>query len=69
MMERTLNIYFAKLNSQFENCLLVFDDSCEKIFNEEEFSKLATAGRQKKICFNRVNCLEQLILTQYTSFR
>ena len=32
-----------------ENCLLVFDDSCEEIFNDRGFSKLATAGRHKKI--------------------
>ena len=28
---------------------MVFDDSCEEIFNDKEFSKLATAGRHKKI--------------------
>ena len=53
-MERNLNIYFTKFSgfefiSQLENCLLVFDDSCEEIFNDKEFSKLATAGRHKKI--------------------
>ena len=31
------------------NCLLVFDDSCEEIFNNKESSKLATAGRHKNI--------------------
>ena len=80
-MERNLNIYFNKFLriefiSQLENCLLVFDDSCKEIFNDKEFSKLATAGRHKKsvlsmlsiICFNRVNGLEQLISTQHTSF-
>ena len=80
-MERNLNIYFTKFSgfefiSQLENCLLVFDDSCEEIFNDKEFSKLGTAGRHKKsvlsmlsiICFNRVNGLEQLISTQHTSF-
>ena len=35
--------------SQLENCLLVFDDSCEQIFNDKEFSKLATAGRYRNI--------------------
>ena len=29
--------------------MLVFDDSCEEIFNDKEFSKLATAGRHKKV--------------------
>ena len=53
-MERDLNIYFTKFSgfefiSQLENCLLVFDDSCEEIFIDKEFSKLATAGRHKKI--------------------
>ena len=27
----------------------MFDDSCEEIFNEKEFSKLATAGRHRNI--------------------
>ena len=80
-IERNLKIYFTKLwkiefFSQLENCLLVFDGSCEKNFNEKEFSKFATAGLHKKpvlstfniICFNRVNGLEQLISTQHTSF-
>ena len=53
-MERNLNIYFTKFSgieliSQLENCLLVFDDSSEEILNDKEFSKLATAGRHKKI--------------------
>ena len=30
-----------------ENILLVFDDSCEEIYNDKEFVKLATAGRHK----------------------
>ena len=28
---------------------MVFDDSCEEVFNDKEFFKLATAGRQTKI--------------------
>ena len=53
-MERNLNIYFTKFLgfefiSELEYCLLVFDDSCEEIFNDKEFSKLATAGHHKKI--------------------
>ena len=80
-MERNLNIYFTKFSgfefiSQLENCLLVFDNCCEEIFNDKEFSKFATAGRHKKsvlsmlsiICFNRVNSLEQLTSTQQTKF-
>ena len=34
---------------ELENSLLVFEDSCEEIFNDKEFSKLATAGRHKNI--------------------
>ena len=48
------NIVFTKFtNLEFlqntENCLLIFDDSCEEIFNDKEFVKLATAGRHKNI--------------------
>ena len=44
-IERNLNIFFTKFSgfdfiSQLENCLLVFDDSCEEVFNDKEFSKL-----------------------------
>ena len=35
--------------NNFENCLLIIDDSCEEIYNDKEFVKLATAGRHKKI--------------------
>ena len=53
-LEAKLNIQFTKFSSfdlisELENCLLVFDDSCEEIFNDKEFSKLATAGRHKNI--------------------
>ena len=53
-LERKLNIQFTKFSSfdlisDLENCLLVFDDSCEEIFNDKEFSKLATAGRHKNL--------------------
>ena len=48
------NIVFKKFtNLEFlqntENCLLIFDHSCEEIFNDKEFVKLATAGRHKNI--------------------
>ena len=39
-----------------ENYLLVFDDSCEEIFSEKEFFKLATAGQNKNININYVKC-------------
>ena len=53
-LEKKLNIHFKKfsnfeLNSELENCLLVFDDSCEEIFNDKKISKLATAGRHRNI--------------------
>ena len=32
-----------------ENILLVYDDSCEEIYNDKEFVKLATAGRHKPL--------------------
>ena len=53
-LEAKLYIQFTKfpsfdLISELENCLLVFDGSCEEIFNDKEFSKLATAGRHKNI--------------------
>ena len=53
-LERKLNIKFKKFKSfeivsELEDCLLVFDDLCEEIFNNEEFSNLATAGCHKNI--------------------
>ena len=53
-LEKKLNIEFKQFSgfelvSELENCLLVFDDSCEEIFNDKEFSKLATAGRHRNI--------------------
>ena len=53
-IERNSTIFFTKISgfdfiSQLENCLFVFDDSCEEIFSDKEFSKLATAGRHRNI--------------------
>ena len=51
-MEKTLGVMFKKyanlefLNS-LANCLLIIDDSCEEIYNDREFAKLATAGHHK----------------------
>ena len=53
-MEKTLGATFKKyayltfLNS-LANCLLIIDDTCEEIYNDKEFVKLATAGRHKNI--------------------
>ena len=53
-MAEKLNIEFVpcldlEMIKKFENCLLVFDDSCEEIHQKEEFVKIAVAGRHKKI--------------------
>ena len=38
-----------KFTQYIENCLLLFDDSCEEFFNDKEFFKLATAGRHRNM--------------------
>ena len=54
MRGSTARIEFIK-NSELEitknlsNCLLIFDDSCEEIFNDKEFVKKATSGRHRKL--------------------
>ena len=53
-IERNLSIFFTKFSgfdfiSLLENCLLVFDDSGEKIFIAKEISEFATAGRHRNI--------------------
>ena len=52
--ERDLGIEFKKFkNLEFfrdiKQCLLIFDDSCDEIFNYKEFVKIATAGRHENI--------------------
>ena len=51
----------VKKFSMTKNFLLVFDDSCEEIFNDTEFSKLATAGRHREISviYVKNNLLQQ----------
>ena len=47
MQDKIVDIEFL-LCLEFENlqnCLLVFDDSCEEIYQEKEFVKLAVSGR------------------------
>ena len=52
-MEKRLSVTFKKyanlefLNS-LANCLLIIDDSCEEIYHDKEFVKLAIARRHKK---------------------
>ena len=42
---------YANVNilNNLENCLFIIDNSCEEIYNDKEFVKLATAGRHKNI--------------------
>ena len=35
--------------TQLEECLLIFDDSCEEIYSDTRFVKLATSGRHKGV--------------------
>ena len=51
---REVNVEFMKFDGfksvrNLENVLLVFDDSCEDIYNDKEFVRLATAGRHRGI--------------------
>ena len=53
-VQQKLNIRFIRFTGfdnmpNLENCLVVFDDSCEEIYNEKEFVKLATAGRHRGV--------------------
>ena len=48
----SIDLTFIKFNGfdslrNLENILLVFDDSCEEIYNDKDFVKLATAGRHR----------------------
>ena len=48
------DIEFIKLSSfeivnNLRDYMIVFDDTCEEIFNEKDFVKLATAGRHKNV--------------------
>ncbi len=53
-IQSLLNIEFVScvdfdFIEKLENCLLIFDDSCEEIYNDKRFSKLATSGRHKNV--------------------
>ena len=37
------------LISKLSNCLLIFDDSCEEIYEDKSFLKIAVSGRHKKL--------------------
>lgn len=52
--EEKLPIEFVRytgfeITKSMENVLLIFDDSCEEIFNDPEFVKIATSGRHRRI--------------------
>ena len=38
-----------EITKNLSNCRLIFDDSCEEIFNDKEFVKIATSGRHRKL--------------------
>ena len=37
------------ITKKLSDCLLVYDDSCEDIFNDKEFAKTAMSGRHRKL--------------------
>lgn len=41
-------INFAMINT-LKNCLLIFDDSCEEIYEDRNFLKIAVSGRHRKL--------------------
>ena len=54
MSSRKSNVKFIKFNGfesirDLENFLLVFDDSCEDVYDDKEFVRLATAVRHRGI--------------------
>ena len=54
LMRKELSIKFVRFQNfdflvELEDCLLIFDDSCDEIYSEKTFVKLATAGRQRTI--------------------
>ena len=37
------------ITKNLSHCLLIYDDSCQEIFNDKEFVKIATSGRHEKL--------------------
>ena len=37
------------ITKNLSHCLLIYDDSCEEIFNDKEFVKIATSGLYRKL--------------------
>lgn len=53
-MQMELNIQFVPcvdfdMIVNLTDCLLIFDDSCEEIYEDKRFSKIATSGRHKNL--------------------
>ena len=53
-VERKLNIEFIpcldfNLIKTLNDCLLIFDDSCEEIYQEKDFVKIAVSGRHRGV--------------------
>ena len=44
-----INYSGLEITKNLSNCLLIFDDSCQEIFNDKEFVKTATFGRYRKL--------------------
>ena len=54
MQRNTPEIRFLKysgldITKDLSRCLLIYDDTCEEIFNDKEFVKIATSGRHRKL--------------------
>ena len=43
------NNFSSDITKNLSHCLLIYDDSCEEIFNDKEFVKIATSGRHRKL--------------------
>ena len=44
-----INYSGLDITKKLSDCLLIYDDSCEKIFNDKEFVKIATSGRHCRL--------------------
>ena len=44
-----LNYSGLDITKNLSHCLLIYDDSCEEIFNDKEFVKIAPSGRHRKL--------------------
>ena len=54
LLRKKLSVQFLRFQNfdflmNLEDCLLIFDDSCEEFYSNKTFVKLATAGRDKNI--------------------